>query len=169
MPVCNYISLTIQGLPSSVNIGMAVYMTISIPITILINSLLIKAFIATKQVWLNTTNFLIVCSSISDILSALIPMVLKAVWFYNPHAEYGCIYENSTVSLAAFLYGCSSTLTVLIAVDRYLHMNPDIEKNAPSCSSYLTDRIFMLLLLSSCCLQCQVLFSSLFSVEAGKV
>ena len=130
MAVCNYISLTIQAIPSSVNIGMSVWMTILIPTTILINSLLIKAFIATKQVWLNTTNFLIVCLSMSDILSALIPMVLTAVWFYNPHAEYGCIYENSTLSLTAFLYSCSSTLTVLIAVDRYLHMNPDIEKRS---------------------------------------
>ena len=130
MAVCNYISLTIKGLPSSVNIGMAVYLSISIPITILINSLLIKAFIATKQVWLNTTNFLIVCLSISDIISALIPMVLTAVWFYDPHAEYGCIFENLTLSLAAYLYTCSSTLTILIAVDRYIHMNPDIEKRS---------------------------------------
>ena len=130
MAVCNYVSITVQSLPPSLNNAMAVWITILIPITILINSLLVKAFIATKQVWLNTTNFLIVCLSTSDILSALIPMVLAAVWFYDPHAEYGCIFENSLLSSSACLYSCSSTLTVLIAVDRYLHMNPDIEKRS---------------------------------------
>lgn len=130
MAPCNYISIAVDSLPSSAHIVVAAVLTMLIPTTIVMNSLLIAALIATKQVAMNTMNFLLVCLCVSDILNGLLPMLFLAVWFYGHQAIHNCMYENVTLSSISLFYSVSSMLTVLIAVDRYLHMNPDMERRS---------------------------------------
>ena len=100
------------------------------PITILFNLSLIISFIATRQVTQNTSNILIFALSFCDLTSGTIFMPLRANTLLNLNAGDFCIKAKLLVMLSS--NGQSSLiLTSLIALDRYLHMNPDIT-NRPS-------------------------------------
>ena len=142
MAPCNYISIAVQSLPSSVHIAIAALLTTLIPTTIAMNSILIAALTATKQVAMNTMNFLLVCLSVSDILNGFLPMLFLAVWFYGHQTINNCIFENLTLSSISLFYSISSMLTVLMAVDRYLHMNPDIERRSRLAKFFERPKIY---------------------------
>ena len=100
------------------------------PITILLNTALIVSFVATRQVTQNTSNILICILSFSDLTTGAVSMTLMANILLNMTADDLCIKTKvlmSFVSNGQF----SIFVTVLLAIDRYLHMNPDIQ-NRPS-------------------------------------
>ena len=95
------------------------------PITILLNLSLIISFIATRQVTQNATNILIFALSFCDLTSGALFMPLRANTLLDLNAEDFCIKSKILIMLSS--NGQSSLiLTFLIALDRYLHMNPDI-------------------------------------------
>ena len=100
------------------------------PITILLNLSLIISFIATKQVTQNTSNILIFVVSLYDLAAGSFTMPLTASVLLNKDASNICIKAKLLIILSC--NGQSSIfLTVLLALDRYLLMNPDI-RNRPS-------------------------------------
>ena len=100
------------------------------PITMSLNALLMVSFIATKQVSLNTTNFLIMCLCLSDFLTGAVPMpVLASVQFSNDDTIRCIGFKTAQVTTGCFTFA-SVFLTVLIATDRYLNMNPNIERRS---------------------------------------
>ena len=96
------------------------------PVIVILNVLLIVAMIATKQATQNTSNFLIICLSVSDLISGAISLPLLAYLLLGTENKISCIVPK----LVAIIGGCvghfSELLLVLIAIDRYLHMNPNI-------------------------------------------
>ena len=100
------------------------------PMTVCFNALLVASFIATKQVHINTTNFLIMCLSISDFLNGAVPMPLLAIFLLSNDAAGRCIGFKITQVTSGCLGFVSVFLTVLIAVDRYLNMNPNLERSS---------------------------------------
>ena len=98
------------------------------PITILLNLSVIISFIATKQVTQNTSNILIFGLNLYDFTAGMLTMPLTANVLLSKREN--CIKSK----LIILLHGnghSSFLLTVLLALDRYLHMNPDI-LNHPS-------------------------------------
>ena len=113
---------------------MGISLAIFAPITVLLNALLIASFIATKQVHLNTTNFLIMCLSLSDLLNGAVAMPLVASILYKIDLNKNCDIFNPAQATNGFFVALSAILTVLIAIDRYLNMNPNLEERSSRCA-----------------------------------
>ena len=99
-------------------------------IAIVLNLTLIVSFIATRQVTKNTSNVLIFALSISDLATGVVSLPLRAnVLLTFPTSDF-CI-KSKVLIISSGNGQYSVLLTVLLAVDRYLHMNPNIQ-NRPS-------------------------------------
>ena len=99
------------------------------PVIVTLNALLIAAFIATKQVMLNTSNFLITCQSLMDMLIGAIAVPLTATVYILPSEN--CLLKTTAAISGAVLPASSWGISLLIVVDIYLHMNPDF-RSKPS-------------------------------------
>ena len=95
------------------------------PIAILFNITLLASFIATKQSTQNTSNILICALSISDLINGAFSMPFIASILLNMTSDDICIKLRIWFCFASNGY-YSVFLTTLLAMDRYLHMNPDI-------------------------------------------
>ncbi len=95
------------------------------PVITIVNILLVVSFVATKQTLKQSSNFLIVCISISDALVGAILMPLVGfinVWHNTPKS---CWLNFIAWIGHRYFSGASLQMTTLLALDRYLHMNPD--------------------------------------------
>ena len=115
------------------------------PITILLNLSLIISFIATKQVTQNTSNILIFALNLYDLSAGMFTMPLTANVLLDKDANDTCIKSKLLIILSC--NGQSSIfLTVLLALDRYLHMNPDINDHPSRLKTILkTPNIYVVL------------------------
>ena len=95
------------------------------PITILLNLSLIVSFIATKQVTQNTSNILIFVLSLYDLTNGAIGMPLLSRILLDINTKDTCVKSKILIILSSSTQS-AIFLTVLLALDRYLHMNPDI-------------------------------------------
>ena len=155
MENCSIRSSLLQFIPQRV--PFASILIIFSPITVILNLALIASFIATRQVSQNTSTLLIFLTSIFDITSGLIFMPVAASILLDIAAEDLCL------KLKIFLIGggwgnFSALLTVLIAIDRYHHMDPEFHIRQSKLRKILTmPYLFYLLLIA-------FIFSMLFSV-----
>ena len=86
------------------------------------NSLLIVSFIATKQST-SATNKLIVCLSVADLLNGIISFPLMLCLHFGYINKENCtLMVGTIVIIAAFTYN-SSYIILLLAIERYTHMN----------------------------------------------
>ena len=104
----------------------AVFLLILSPVSILLNLSLITSFIATRQVTRNSSNIFIFVLSLYDLTTGAIYMPLMASILLDFDADDSCIKARVLVSIVGSGHA-SCFFTVLLAVDRYLHMNPDIQ------------------------------------------
>ena len=123
---------------------MGISLAIFAPITVLLNALLMASFIATKQVYLNTSNFLIVCLSLSDFLNGAVTMSFLASILYKIDLKKSCDIFNTVQITSGFFATLSSILTVLIAVDRYLNMNPHLGRSSRCVKVFKMPNIYFL-------------------------
>ena len=103
----------------------AVILLVFSPITILLNLSLIISFIATKQATQNTSNILIFVLSLCDLTTGAFGMPLLASILLDINAKDTCL-KSQILTILSSSTQSSIFLTVLLALDRYLHMNPDI-------------------------------------------
>lgn len=108
----------------------AIATLILVPFIILFNTVLIVGFIATKQATQNATNLFILCLSVSDLLNVITSVPMLAYILRNIESKNACILGNITAITGSCLGNFSAILTVFIAVDRYLHMNPNIQNQS---------------------------------------
>ena len=115
------------------------------PITILLNLSLIISFIATKQVTQNTSNILIFALNLYDLTAGMFTMPLTANVLLSNDSSDTCIKSKLLIILSC--NGQSSIfLTVLLALDRYLHMNPDIHSRPSKMKKALkTPNVYVVL------------------------
>eukprot|EP00794_Sanderia_malayensis_P015218 gene15218-16791_t len=116
------------------------------PVTVIINSTLIASFIATKQINLNTTNFLIFITSIVDLVQGAVGLPLISATALDVSSKT-VRDKTSTIKIEPWqisgmvisftLAHLTDLLTVLIAFDRYVHMNPDLGRTAPRLEKWL--------------------------------
>ncbi len=99
------------------------------PVIVVVNMLLVYSFYATKQTLTSGSNFWIVCQSISDTLIGAIVMPLAGIRKMFLHSQEHCTLILTSFSLQIFLAGLSLCSTLLLAVDRYLHLNPDFQRS----------------------------------------
>ncbi len=100
------------------------------PVITIANILLVVSFIATKQTLKQASNFLIVCISVSDALFGAILMPLVGfinAWYQTPK---NCLLYHIAYTSQIFFCGVSIQMTTLLALDRYLHMNPDFQASS---------------------------------------
>ena len=97
------------------------------PVIVISNVLLIVAMVATKQATQNTSNLLIMCLSVSDLISGVISLPLLAYILLSTDNKIGCTLPNALAIMGGCFGNFSPIVTVLMAVDRYLHMNPNIQ------------------------------------------
>ncbi len=116
------------------------------PVIITINIVLIVSFVATKQCTKNTSNLLIVCLSLSDCLigATVIPtLIMESVWFDSKRL---CPVFYASFPLQYLFVGMSFFMTLLLAIDRYLHMNPNIlENNSKIAKLFKRPQIYFLI------------------------
>ncbi len=114
------------------------------PVILVLNVLLVVSLKATKQSLKNTSNLLITCLSVSDALSGIILLPLlgiEHIWY----ADLGHSSLNPIRQVLQIFFGTNSIgMTMLLAIDRYLHMNPDFQRS-PSRFAKLFERprVFM--------------------------
>ena len=142
-----------------------VYLAILSPIVVVLNATLIASFIATKQVWMNASNFLIMCISFTDFLSGSLMMPLLATYLHDVNIKYSCLYMSVTFVLMYLVVSVALLLTMLMALDRYIHMNPDIER--PSRLRKIFKQPYLSCTVVIVCLLC-VVFSWFSAFSAGK-
>ena len=103
----------------------AILLTLS-PIVIVSNLILVASFIATRQATQNASNIAIFVISLSDLIVGAVSLPLKASLFWDLTAI--CTKMEVVYFFNAFEH-FSVILTALLAVDRYLHMNPRIQSH----------------------------------------
>ncbi len=127
-----------------------VIFTIYAPIILLLNILLVISLLATKQSLKNTSNLLIICLSISDgLIGALLMPIFSIEHIWNGDSRF-CSLQSVSMILQLFLGGNSMAMTTLLAIDRYLHMNPDFHRS-PSRFAKLFERprVFLTIIATS--------------------
>ncbi len=104
------------------------------PVIVFVNALLIVSMIATKQSLKKSSNLLIVCLSSLDTLTGAIVMPILAVesiWY-----DFSWIDSLLMISwfLQIYFNGASINMTLLLALDRYVHMNPEFHRSPSKLS-----------------------------------
>ncbi len=116
-------------------------------LTVSINSLLIASFLATKQSMKKTSNFLIVFLSIVDCLNGATTMPLfglyLAISVNNPIIAKLLLLATMPLFICFGLI--SLNLTMLIACDRYIHMNPDLNRQSRLQKLFKKPNIYILI------------------------
>ena len=107
-------------------------------IIIALNLTLIISFIATKQVTKNTANIFIFVLSLSNMITGTVSLPLNASIFLELKGSGVCL-KLAAVYLSNSFEHFSVVLTVLVAIDRYIHMNPRIESR-PSRAQVLLQK-----------------------------
>ncbi len=114
------------------------------------NIVLIFSFFATKQSMRNTSNLIIVCWSVSDILIGAIVMpmqLIESLWFDSAKL---CSMFKVSKTLQFLFGGISFAMTMLLAIDRYVHMNPNFLENESKIAK-LFRRPIIYILIFVCC------------------
>ena len=126
------------------------------PVAILLNLILIVSFISTKQVTQNTSNLVIFVLCFSDLIVGAVSMPLKSNILLNVTSNNSCMKVNILIFFNAF-QSFSVMLTVLLAIDRYLHMNPCIQSRSSKLRKFMEKpRIYYLVV--SLFIICMLLF-----------
>ena len=133
----------------------AILLTFS-PIAILLNLILIISFISTHQLTQNISNLLICVLSFSDLIVGVVSMPLKSSILLNITSNNYCTKINILIFFNCF-QNFSAMLTVLLAIDRYLHMNPCIQSR-PSKLRKLMEKPKIYYLIISLFIICLLLF-----------
>ena len=92
-----------------------------------LNLLLLVAFLKTKQTNVTTANLIITCIMISDLISGTFALPLASYAMINADIK-GCIPQAIGFVFSAGLGTVSASLTMILALDRYTHMNPNQEQ-----------------------------------------
>ena len=130
------------------------------PITVLLNLGLIVSFIATRQVTKNTSNILIFSSSFCDLIHGAVIMPLTSSILLNMKAIDFCVKSIALFILTGIQH-FSVALTVLLAMDRYLHMNTNIQANPSKLKKMLKKQnIYHVILVGL------IIFISAFTIAA---
>ena len=118
------------------------------PIATLFNITLLASFVATKQLTQNTSNILICASSISDLLNGVFCMPFTASILLNMTSDDVCIKLRIWFCFGGNGY-YSVFLTTLLAMDRYLHMNPDFRSHPSRIGKIFEKRNIYYLILTT--------------------
>ena len=145
---CNYLFYFIRSLPSTVHVPLGITIALLSVISVFFNTSLIASFIATKQSFLNTSNFLVVCLSFAEFVGASIPMPMLAFFLCDVKVKYGCLYENLTLCAMVSLYCISQLLTTIMAIDRYMHMNPNFGQVSRFAKIFDRPYVYVLVLIA---------------------
>ena len=145
METCGSLSEIYQNSFPFVLSIMGVSSAIFSPITVCLNALLMASFIATKQISLNTTNFLIMFLCLSDLVNGAVPMPLLASLLLSNDGMMRCTRSAIGKMTFFFFSYLSGTTTVLIAIDRYLNMNPNLERHSRLYKVFQKPYIYYLL------------------------
>ena len=116
------------------------------PFIIILNTSLIVSFVATKQVHLNTSNFLIMCLSLSDLLNGVITIPVLSFSLHKMDDMKSCSGFVTGQISSSFFSLLSAALTFLIAIDRYLNMNPNLERRSRFAKVFQEPQIYYLLI-----------------------
>ena len=120
------------------------------PVVTAANVLLIVSLYATKQSFRCPSNFLILCLTLSDGLTGAILMPLAGYLNIFIDSKSFCATQTASYSLRIFLAGTPQCMTMLLAVDRYLHMNPNFHQSPSRLAKFFQPpRIYFLAF--TCC------------------
>ena len=107
----------------------AILLTMYTPVSTFLNISLISAMVFTRQATHSTSNLLIVCLSICDAATSAIALPLCMFTLYTAEDVGNCNLKTVNSILLGTLYPLSGYLAVLLAIDRYINMNPDIRNS----------------------------------------
>ena len=122
----------------------ATYAVLS-PLIIILNALVMASFIATKQVYLNTTNLLTMCLCLSDLFNGAVTLSLLAYALLHYPSTNNCSAVMIGQIASTFFPVLSAIITLLIAIDRYLNMNPKLDRHSRCYRLFQRPYIYCLL------------------------
>ena len=129
MAKCALITLMETGYPH--HLFNSVLLSAISVMTVLLNLITIIAFAATKEAVKNTSNLLIFCVSFVDFTYGIAIMPLYVYVMNSLDSIDICIVVKILFAGGGSLGSSSAMLKALTAVDRFLHMNPNIQ-NQPT-------------------------------------
>ena len=130
------------------------------PLTLIVNLLLITAMTCTKQALSNASNTLIMCMSFVDAVAGAVCLPLMSIMFSDYHFASPLLV--ATMVASSFLSWMSTLIMILMAIDRYLHMETSLSKlNSTLRKLFKGKRILLPLAI---CVVCSVA-SSIVSIK----
>ena len=94
--------------------------------TVISNLILIISLIRTKQLH-NTSSYLIITMSASDCLTGCIPAPLAIALYTKYRGSKACSLELTTQFFVTLFKMVSISMTVLLAIDRYISTDPNLK------------------------------------------
>ncbi len=138
------------------------------PLIVTVNILLVVSLYATKQSFRTTTNFLVACLSLSDCLIGAILMPFVAFHNLNFDSKLFCWTITISHTLRVFLGGTSLFMTVLLAFDRFLHMNPNYHRSPPRLAKYFKPPKIYFLAIAVCAILAGVAATFYLLTKSGR-
>lgn len=159
---CHHWSSIIYGLNPHLTLALGTgIVALSLP-TLFLNSAVLISLVASHQTS-TTPGLLMACLSATDLLGGSFAFVFFAGLMLRSYLREGlthkCILENSVIVTFSMLYTFFLCLTVLLAVDRYLHMKARVIGQSRLEKMFKRPQIFVLLIL---CVAISVLNSCFF-------
>lgn len=125
--MCN-ISGQLKNISKEVSGPLVIIFTIcSVAVTIC-NATLLTALIRTKQV--KSPTLLIVCLCVMDLLNGAVSFPLFTFTHLTTMLQENCLFQQISVFTFGTITSLSMLITVLITVERYCHMDPNIASNS---------------------------------------
>ena len=128
--------------PFQKNLIVAMQVTL-MPFTIFLNLILIISLIKTKQVN-KKSNYLILMLNISDLMQGALSLPLDVIIIKYYPVERNCAIEIIHQIVDGLFVYLSTSMTLLIAIDRYVKINPNLRNmNNPIRRAFSTAKIWI--------------------------
>ena len=116
-------------LEATESLALGIILLVMIPTAFILNLLLTISLAKTDQITSNASNILIAALSVSDCFNACIGMPLLAVMLLLYPKTTNCSLQFAATFFVFLFINASGLFIVLITLDRYIHMDPNLKQN----------------------------------------
>lgn len=116
------ISEQVKNISRAMYVPMFTILTVASVLAVAFNSMLLIALIKTKQV---KSLFLISCLCVADLLNGAVTFPVFACKYFVSSLKESCLFQLVSSFIFGSIAAFSVFITILLALDRYSHMNPN--------------------------------------------
>ena len=123
----------------------AISFQVTAVVTMLLNLLLLLALVKTKQTRANTSSYLITLLSVADSLNGAMTILSLTLYQFLDNISSKCGLKKFSNVCSGSLSYLSFSIIVIIAADRYVKMNPNIERPSRFAKMFKPPKLYILL------------------------